>query len=527
MGEEAPSVLRASARNPPPPPAAVEDFEKAVKQKFIKDPAQMKLLIVVSKLLTAFDAPSCTYIYLDNELRDHNLFQAICRTNRLDGDDKDYGHIVDYKQLFSKVQDAIAVYTSEELDTESGGDDGNVKLKDWKDEGRAKLEAAREALSYLCGPVSQPQGIEQYIFYFCGSAADPAALNDTEALRIALYKAVAAYVRAYADIASNLEEAGYGSTQVGVYERETAFYSEVRDAIKNHSGEELDIKPFEADMRHLINTYIQADPANLLGDLSSLSLTDLIIKTGVHDAIAKKLNAKGNLSRDAIAEGIINNVRKTIIRDQLTDPKFYELMSKLLDDLIQQKRDDTTSYEQFLKDAEALAKQLGKAGHGGNDLPKALHGNHEASVLYNNLAVEWLDEPLEDMARDEPPYYGDPKLRVALLLDEAVREKAPAGWKGDPAREAQVRDVGREEHAPEPLEEDAQPAPRRRHLRQVVGAPDQPREPAGERHRDRVGHGERGDDPGALPRAHAHVARDGGDRHVGDRRVEHVHVCGR
>lgn len=76
---------------------------------------------MVSKLLTGFDAPSCTYIYLDNELRDHNLFQAICRTNRLDGDDKDYGHIVDYKELFEKVQDSIAVYTSDELDIDEGG----------------------------------------------------------------------------------------------------------------------------------------------------------------------------------------------------------------------------------------------------------------------------------------------------------------------------------------------------------------------------------------------------------------------
>jgi len=60
----------------------------------------------VSKLLTGFDAPSCTYIYLDNELHDHNLFQAICRTNRLDGDDKDYGYIVDFKKLFGDVQQA-------------------------------------------------------------------------------------------------------------------------------------------------------------------------------------------------------------------------------------------------------------------------------------------------------------------------------------------------------------------------------------------------------------------------------------
>jgi type I restriction enzyme R subunit len=78
----------------------------------------MKLLIVVSKLLTGFDAPSCTYIYLDNELRDHNLFQAICRTNRLDGDDKDYGHIVDFKELFGEVQEGDRRVQLDELDTD-------------------------------------------------------------------------------------------------------------------------------------------------------------------------------------------------------------------------------------------------------------------------------------------------------------------------------------------------------------------------------------------------------------------------
>jgi len=79
---------------------------------------------------------AASYVYLDNELRDHNLFQAICRTNRLDGDDKDYGQIVDYKELFSNVQNAIAVYTSDELDTESCGDDANVTVKDWVQEGK-------------------------------------------------------------------------------------------------------------------------------------------------------------------------------------------------------------------------------------------------------------------------------------------------------------------------------------------------------------------------------------------------------
>jgi type I restriction enzyme R subunit len=74
---------------------SVEDFEKAVKRQFIEQPAQMKLLIVVDKLLTGFDAPSATYLYIDKQMRDHGLFQAICRVNRLDGEDKEYGYIID------------------------------------------------------------------------------------------------------------------------------------------------------------------------------------------------------------------------------------------------------------------------------------------------------------------------------------------------------------------------------------------------------------------------------------------------
>jgi len=115
-------------------------YEDEAKRRFIEEPANMKLLIVVSKLLTGFDAPSCTYIYLDNELHDHNLFQAICRTNRLDGDDKDYGYIVDFKKLFEDVQEAIAVYSSDELDIDQGnGGTNNVELKDWLKEGKKQL----------------------------------------------------------------------------------------------------------------------------------------------------------------------------------------------------------------------------------------------------------------------------------------------------------------------------------------------------------------------------------------------------
>jgi type I restriction enzyme R subunit len=206
-----------------------------------------------------------------------------------------------------------------------------------------------------------------------------------------------------------------------------------------HSGEEFDIKPYEADMRHLINTYIQADSAKVLGDLETLSLTDLIIKTGIHNAIAQKLNAKGKASRDSIAEGIINNVRKTIIRDRLTDPRFYDEMSKLLDDLIKQKRDDTEAYEEFLRNAEVLVKNLAK-GQSNVALPQALQGNREATVLYNNLInIMQADVDENELQVAEPrPEYGDERAQMALRLDIAIKAQAPAGWRGDQVKESVV-----------------------------------------------------------------------------------------
>jgi type I restriction enzyme R subunit len=244
-------------------------------------------------------------------------------------------------------------------------------------------------------------------------------------------------VRAYADIAQNLAEAGYSDTEAAALQKEVEFYGDTRGAIKKHSGEELDIKPYEADMRHLLNTYVQADPAHDLGHLGALPLTELIVKTGIHDAIATKLNEKGTLSRNAIAEAIVNNIRKTIIREQLTDPKFYAQMSKLLQDLIKQMRDDAAAYERFLKDAEALARRL-VARQPDERVPPALHGKHEATVVYRNLPTIL---GLAHGAAEPDAHGGTDLVSLALEIDRVMREQAPRGWKGDPAREVQVRNA--------------------------------------------------------------------------------------
>lgn len=146
-------------------------------------------------------------------------------------------------------------------------------------------------------PVVPPREVEQFIHYFCGAAANANALDETEALRVSFYKMVASFVRAFADLAQNLTEAGYTATEAGRLQTEVQFYADLREAIKKHSGEELDIKPFESDMRHLLNTYIQADPADPMSTVDNFSLVELIVQTGVHDAIAKSSTPRARFPR--------------------------------------------------------------------------------------------------------------------------------------------------------------------------------------------------------------------------------------
>lgn len=144
----------------------------------------MRLLVVVDKLLTGFDAPPCSYLYIDKSMQDHGLFQAICRTNRLDGEDKDFGYIVDYKDLFKKVENAIAVYTSE-IDHSAGGADPEVMLQDRLTLGRERLDGALEAMFLLCEPVEPPKGELEHIHYFCGNTEIADDLKTHEPQRVA------------------------------------------------------------------------------------------------------------------------------------------------------------------------------------------------------------------------------------------------------------------------------------------------------------------------------------------------------
>jgi len=390
-----------------------ETYEERAKSLFTKQPANMKLLVVVDKLLTGFDAPPCTYLYIDKSMQDHGLFQAICRVNRLDGDDKDFGYIVDYKDLFKKVENAIAVYTSE-LDRSAGGVDPDVLIHDRLKKGKERLDDALEALAVLCEPVEPPRGELEHIHYFCGNTEIPANLQEREPQRAALYKATASLVRSYANISDELEPAGYDNAGIGHIKQHLDRYLNLREIIRKASGESLDLKPYEADMRHLIDTYIEADEPRKISPFDNMGLLELIVKTGIADAIAKQLGGlKGN--KNAIAETIENNVRRKIIKEHLNDPAYYEKMSALLDEIIAARKTKAIAYEEYLKRIAEVAKRV-EAGQG-EETPKALNTPGKRA-LYNNLHQN------EDLA---------------LRIDETVRNTRPDGWRGVQAREQVIK----------------------------------------------------------------------------------------
>ncbi len=415
-----------------------ETYEERAKELFVDEPANMKLLVVVDKLLTGFDAPPCTFLYIDKSMQDHGLFQAICRTNRLDGEDKDFGYIVDYKDLFKKVEHAIAVYTSE-LDHSAGGVDPEVLLQDRLDKGKERLDQALEALALLCEPVDPPRGELEHIHYFCGNTEVPSDLEEREPQRAALYKATVALVRAYANISDELESAGYEPTGIARLKDRLKHYLNVREIVRKASGESLDLKAYEADMRHLIDTYIEADEPRKISPFDNIGLLELIVKTGIADAIASQLGRlKGNCN--AIAETIENNVRRKILKEQLTDPAYYETMSALLDEIIAARKAKAIEYEEYLKRIAALAKRV-EAGVA-DDAPSELRNSPALRALYNNLkntkrTLARVDRIAESKA--EYTVSGDPVLDLALHIDVTVRRVKPDDFRGHQARENVIK----------------------------------------------------------------------------------------
>ena len=262
--------------------------------------------------------------------------------------------------------------------------------------------------------MAPPQGEREAIRYFCGNTEIAGDLKAREPQRQALYQATVALVRAYAGIADELQAVGYTKGEATHLQKTVDEAVKLLEIVRMASGETLDLKTYEADMRHLIDTYIAADEPRVISPFENASLVDLILKIGVRQAV-DTLPEGIRAHHDAVAETIENNVRRRIIQEQLTDPAYFAQMSELLDEIIAARHARALEYEAYLQQMAALITQV----HSGQntDLPPTIH-SPGLRALYHNL--------------------GNNEAQ-ALAIDVAVKRVRPDAWRGVRAREQVIK----------------------------------------------------------------------------------------
>ena len=229
-------------------------------------------------------------------------------------------------------------------------------------------------------------------------------------------------LRAFANIANEMPAAGYAPGDIDKIRAEVAHYEKVRDEVKQGSGDALDMKRFEPAMRYLLDMYIRADDSEVLMDFEELGLIELVVQKQGDDLI-KALPEGLSKDPEAMAEAIENNVRKTIVDENPINPKYYERMSVLLDELIEQRRQQALSYQEYLEQIRALASKVTKPEQSGNSYPATMD-TQAKRALYDNLG------------RDEV---------LTTKIDSAIRYTKKADWVGDRFKEREVANAIREE----------------------------------------------------------------------------------
>jgi len=341
-----------------------EQFEEWAKDQFINRPAEMKLLIVVDKLLTGFDAPTATYLYLDRKMIDHNLFQAICRVNRLNGEEKEFGFIVDYRGLFNFIEDAIESYTNGETTEGFQKEEIAELLQSRLKKGREELEKALQNVERLSEPVELPRKLDNFFDYFCFKPNTPADEQSAEVIRNAtkredFYNAVNRLSRRYAAIAMEMEEAGFTKEEAESIYWKVKDYDELRHALMQRSGDYVDMKLYDAQMRSLLDRYIVAPRSEKLVELNDFSFLDIISINEVTGDVDVDEQAEQELGgQRGVAETMTANVRRVVNRKREQNPEEYRLFSDRINRLLEELRQGVIEYKEFLMQIKKIGEEL-------------------------------------------------------------------------------------------------------------------------------------------------------------------------
>lgn len=400
-----------------------DEYEKWAKELFVKRPAQMKLLIVVNKLLTGFDAPCATILYIDNEIKDHMLFQAVCRVNRLGEDIKDdkgdiivkthkeFGRIVDFKNLFNSIENVVTKFNDgsgfeglDDVDIDGLLDSAVNKCKE-------KLLAVTEAYEGLktiweSKSLNDLEALsEYYIKEYDGE--EPA-----QARRNIMYSITGSMVTAYNNMSDYFSKTDLTAEQINHFASLSREAGTVQRKVKQKSGDDFDPKTLDPDMRQLLDQHIRAEDAEtFIPSSADFSFLDLINdNTDVEEATEKAIHEAGGNANGA-AEAIEGKARRVNTDWNSGDAEEYKLFSDKLQALLEElKARNATAKEKI----EALIEHIKAIKHG-NDAPSDL-ANRRSKALWNNRAT-W-----------HAPEDKDETIRIIKTIDEFIYKNAGRNW---------------------------------------------------------------------------------------------------
>jgi type I restriction enzyme R subunit len=366
-----------------------EKYEEQLVSKF-KDSEDPEIIIVVSKLLTGFDAPKNTILYLAKGLQDHTLLQAIARVNRI-CEGKEFGYIIDYAGILRELDEALTSY-----EALSGFEEKDLQgtLINIKTEVRQVAEDFTNLKGMFQG-IKNKQDSEEYQRF----------LADQE-IRDVFYKKLSVFsLRMGIALSSRVFYEEYGEKQIDDYKKELKFFQSLRRAVKNRYAEMLDRAEYEPKIKRILDTYVTS------GDMVQITGQVDIFDRVKFDKAVEKAEGKA-----AMADTIAYNTRRTIHDKFDEDPVFFKKFSDLLEEAIAAFRAERMSDAQYLEKIKDIAANI--INKDNKDLPRELKNNDTAAAVYRVIKHE-----LESTGRE-----GFEPTTAALAIDDIIIKNAIVDW---------------------------------------------------------------------------------------------------
>lgn len=372
-----------------------ETYEEYVIPRFKEQTSEIELIIVVSKLLTGFDAPINTVLYLAKPLQSHNLLQAIARVNRL-AENKEFGYIIDYVGLLGKLDEALTCYGAFE-----GFDDDDLKgaVVDIREEIR-KVPARHADVWDIFKAVENKDDIE----------ALERHLNPKD-IRDSFYARLTAYARIlHTALASDEFYEEFYDSQISFYKKELKEFEKMRRSVQARYAETVSYAEYEPKVRKLLDTYVQADAVEVLS--KEVNIFDKNMVEEALESYGKTPASKADM--------IAHQMKKVITENMEKDEAFYKKFSEMIEEIIKAFNEDRISEQEYLKKIIQIREDLSNGYQSG--IPSLLKNNEVARAFYG--AVKEIVSGTKQTKGIE-----DQLARAGLDISEIVENKIIRDWK--------------------------------------------------------------------------------------------------